>query len=770
MNNNTLKNGYKKSIYISLLIAMIIILPFIIKGHGILNVTDDFNLQQITFGVETNRAIKKGDIFWSWNTDIGSNFIGAYSFYSIGSPFYILTLLFPSKAYPYLVGPFLIFKYVVASVAAFAFIKRFVKEEKYAIIGGILYAFSGFQIANMIFHFHDIVALFPLLLISLEELVLNNKKGYFAIMVAVSLLTNYVFFLGEFIFLAIYALSRLCDEKFREKVDVKKIFIVFLEGVIGVGISCIILLPSVLFTLDNPRIDASITLQNAFVYSENDFLDIVRAFLMPAEIPQLRGTIYPGRYTSTELFLPVFGSVLLFTFMLNKQTKWIKVALSIVGIFIFVPILNSSFNAFNASYYSRWFYMPILLISLASVKVLENKESKYIRGVILNLFIWSIFIVKLFLVQRLGEKVIFNVETFKFNLMVSIVSMVATIVIIKIRNRKIFFNTTIIALVVASSVMGQFYLYRSQEVYPDSKEFNRIYTTSGNYIKFPDGDDYRIDNLACYRNSSVLWGMPSMQSFITTVNGSIFEFYRSFDWDRTSESLSNFTEYGLRPFFSVKYVAKLKEYPNKEKLINYGDVVLPNLKKIDEQGEYEIYESEDYIPIGFTYDKYTTNKDFKMIETSNRHLAFLKAIILDDSQVKKYKDYIDEISLSELMDTNIDSYNVDVNNRKKEASYEFSRDNRGFTSKIKLQKDNLVFFSIPYDKGWTATVNGKAVEIEKVNNGLMAVKAEAGDNEIRFNYMPPGLKLGILTTSLSSIILVVYIIFSKRRSKNIFNK
>lgn len=766
MKEKKLRYGYTKSICISMIIAFLIIIPFIIKGHGIINVSDDFNLQQVPFGVDANRMIKEGNIFWGWNVDLGSSFIGAYSFYSIGSPFYILTLLFPSNFFPYLVGPLMILKYVVASVAAFAFIKRFVKEEKYAIIGGVLYAFSGFQIANMIFHFHDMVALFPLLLISFEELVLNNKKGFFAIMVTVSLLTNYVFFLGEFIFLAIYGLSRLFDEGFRKSITLRKVIEIFFEGTIGVGISCILVLPSVLFTLSNPRLDNAFTLKGAFIYSNREFLDIIRAFLMPAEIPHSRGLIYGLRFTSTELFVPLFGSVLLFTFLTNKQTKWIKVVLIISGIFIFVPILNSSFSAFNSSYYSRWFYMPILFIALATVKVLDNKDTKYLRGIIVTGVVWISFVVMVFMLNRKEGQVIFDNHTFKFNLMSSIISMIATITIIQIRNKKLFFNITIILVVISSVVMGQFYLYKSQQAYPDSKVFNNLYTTSGNYVEFPSGDDYRIDNLACYRNSNILWNKMSIQSFITTVNGSVFEFYNSLGMHRDSETLYNYDTYGLRALLSVKYIVKLKDYPNIAKLSNYGDITLPNLKKVDEQEQYEIYESEDFIPLGFTYDQYTTKAKFNEVDPGSRHLSLLKAIVLDDVQVEKYKNCFNEISLSELSDVNIEKYNIDVENRKKQSSYKFTRDNKGFTSKIKLQKENLVFFSVPYDKGWKATVNGKKVDVENVNNGLMAVKAEAGDNVIRFEYTPGGLKVGGLITSCSIIILIIYMIFSKKKIKN----
>ena len=52
--------------------------------------------------------------------------------------------------------------------------------------------------------------------------------------------------------------------------------------------------------------------------------------------------------------------------------------------------------------------------------------------------------------------------------------------------------------------------------------------------------------------------------------------------------------------------------------------------------------------------------------------------------------------------------------------------NSGFHAEITLKKDNLVFFSVPYDDGFTAYVNGKETEVIRVDEGLMAVLAPAG--------------------------------------------
>ena len=43
------KNNYIKAFLAGLILACVMIVPFIIKGHGIFTMVDDFNYQQIPF-------------------------------------------------------------------------------------------------------------------------------------------------------------------------------------------------------------------------------------------------------------------------------------------------------------------------------------------------------------------------------------------------------------------------------------------------------------------------------------------------------------------------------------------------------------------------------------------------------------------------------------------------------------------------------------------------------------------------------------------------
>ena len=75
----------------------------------------------------------------------------------------------------------------------------------------------------------------------------------------------------------------------------------------------------------------------------------------------------------------------------------------------------------------------------------------------------------------------------------------------------------------------------------------------------------------------------------------------------------------------------------------------------------------------------------------------------------------------------------------------------GFNSKIDVSKDTLVLYTIPYDKGWKAFVDESKVAIEKVDNGLIAIKINKGLNNVKFSYYPRGLKLGLWLSIVSYI-------------------
>ena len=67
-----------------------------------------------------------------------------------------------------------------------------------------------------------------------------------------------------------------------------------------------------------------------------------------------------------------------------------------------------------------------------------------------------------------------------------------------------------------------------------------------------------------------------------------------------------------------------------------------------------------------------------------------------------------------------------------------------------------MFFSVPYDDGFTAYVDGQETEILRVDEGLMAVLCPAGTVTIDFVYQPDGIRLSRTVTPVSYTHLDVY--------------
>ena len=133
-----------RAFLLGLLVASIIFVPFMIYDKGLFLYYGDFNVQQISFYQLVHDTIKSGNIGWSNKTDLGANIIGSYSFYLLGSPFFWLTMIAPSEAVPYFIGPLLILKTACMSCTACTYLKRYTYNKNFAVLGGLLYAFQKF--------------------------------------------------------------------------------------------------------------------------------------------------------------------------------------------------------------------------------------------------------------------------------------------------------------------------------------------------------------------------------------------------------------------------------------------------------------------------------------------------------------------------------------------------------------------------------------------------------------------------------------------------
>ena len=767
---------------IALLVAAAIFVPYMVMSEGYFIFYGDFNVQQIPFYQECHRAIRSGEIFWNWNTDLGANFIGSYSFYLLGSPFFWLTLPFPNSFVPYLMGPLLILKFAFAALTGYMYIRRFTRTPQAARLGGILYAFSGFSVYNIFFnHFHEAIIFFPLLLLSMELLLTENKRGYFALAVFICALSNYFFFFGMVVFSVIYYIVRLCSGaiKFR----FKSFLTLGFESVLGLAMSAILLLPAILAITDNYRVSDFLTGWDAIMYGkEQIYANILQCFFFPPDIPA-RPVFFPNadvKWSSLGGWLPIFSMVGLFTGFKLKKKSWLSRLLGICIFMSLVPILNSAFYAFNSSYYARWFYMPVLMICLMTVILAEDKETdwsfgyKWVFGITLAVSL----VIGLFPQKNSDGTYTFGLYTksddnlyavrFFIAVIIAIMSLVVLGLILKIRKRDIglFFKTALPCVCVVAVIYGNVFIVSGRAHSYNIKDVVIDSLIEGE-VDLGDQSQFRVDTYDCVDNTSMILGLPGINAFHSVVPASVFEFYDFVGVERSVGSRPETDIPALRPLLSVKYLLNRidgKDFIDSET----RETQMPDYSYVKTESGYYIYENENYIPYGFSYDYYMDYDFCEDYTAKNRPALMLKAMLLTDEQIEKYGYMFEGELLRTDVDLSYESTASDSYERAVTSAYSFKTDAKGFTAAVTREKDSLVFFSVPYDEGWSATVNGVQTAVEKVNSGFMAVKVGAGDSVIRFEYTTPGLKTGIIISLISSAVFLIYIIvflITKRNEK-----
>lgn len=769
----------------ALFVAAAVFVPYIIADDGYFMFYGDFNVQQIPFYRHAHELIRSGNIGWDFGTDLGANFIGSYTFYLLGSPFFWLTVPFSNSFVPHLIGPLLILKFACCALTAYWYLDRFVRKKETARLGALLYAFSGFSVYNIFFnHFHEALIVFPLLLLSIELLITENRRGVFALAVCLCAVTNYFFFFGMVVFTVIYWLVRILSGAF--KMTVSRFLSMLFEAVLGLLMSAFILLPAAMAIMGNSRLSEIMLGWGAWLYGkEQIYANVIQCFLFPPDLPA-RPVFFPGadvKWSSLGGWMPIFSLVGVLAWVKVKKGNWLKRIIIILSFMALVPILNSSFYMFNTAYYARWYYMLILMQSLATCMAIEDEEAdwhgafKWITGITLAFVItigfmpqsidedgtvdWGLYV-------KDGDNV-FRDRFFLscFIALISLVILRVLLIHLK-RNIRFFLRGATVCVCIMSVVYASLFVGLGKTHSYDVDKV-MIPLIEGELSLEGDREDYRTDAYECVDNTGMYLGFSCINTFHSIVPSSVTEFYKFVGEERGVASRPTTASYAARSLLSVRYLLDLKDGNNFEE---DGSTKMPGFSYYATQNGYDIYENDNYIPYGFTYDYYITTEECAHYGAENADDMMLKAITLSEEQINKYGTLLVPLSRDYSFDGSYDydkkaiyfDYGTlasDCAARRATAAYDFSVNGSEFTAKIKLDRDNLVFFSIPYDDGWTAYVNGEKAEIEKVNIGFMAVRADEGDCEIRFVYETPGLRYGILISAICVAVLLIYLLFCK---------
>ena len=73
-----------------------------------------------------------------------------------------------------------------------------------------------------------------------------------------------------------------------------------------------------------------------------------------------------------------------------------------------------------------------------------------------------------------------------------------------------------------------------------------------------------------------------------------------------------------------------------------------------------------------------------------------------------------------------------------------------------VKQDTSIFFTIPYDKGWSAYQDGKKIEIKQAQTGFMKVDVPKGKGTITLSFIPNGFIIGAICSFTSLLLFGIY--------------
>ena len=757
-----------KVFLVALLISFCTILPVLIQSGWNLYMVGDYMTQQIPFIKESRRMFLSGTPFWSCNTFLGANYLGSYSFYVYGSPFFWPLVILPERFLGTGLAAMFVLKHGVAAWTAFLFLKKHVRSELYAAAGSFMYAFSFFSMdSTFYYHFLDVIALFPLVLYFTDE-VLDNGKNYLLFLVSlVNALVNYYFYIGTSIFFLIYLIVRVCSsEKYKFKDGFRCLMFYGLGGLA----SAVILLPSALTLLETDKATSSHkNMLLAGVYAIPHIFKIIKGLILPSEgiLSSAVGFNY-AQYCSTTAFLPLFGAFFWITELKGKSKTWSTRLMKICLLITVIPFGNGVFNLFSNMRYTRWWYCLVLILVLVSINVIENLQQseedpkpKYKFAVRLITILTFVFYVllgvakaiwvyvlrcqnKIEVVRIIGRYLSGNsfdkeyiMRDLRYFLAFGVLVVLSYGVLMIMIKKKFIFDPKKVAVTTAVVCLLSYSLYLQNEIYTyraDNRDFvsAQAQTEETSYTS-------RTMNKMSYANYSMIINEPTISTFNSFKSHATSQFCRIAGYEVGSMPTT-------KPFFNTQAI----------------QTVL-NTSKVIEKDKTE-HEAEYYVPFGYTYDYYVIDDGIEFTKNkkeNNRRIELMtKACYVSKENEKKISGLLQKFDENETFDWKKESAE-----RKASACTSFEINSSGFKAVSEGNKERLVYFSIPNDTGWQVKVNGKDTDIVEINGRMIGVIVPPGRADIEADFVPPGLKAGASVSAVVFIGVSAYCLIDWQRKK-----
>lgn len=91
---------------------------------------------------------------------------------------------------------------------------------------------------------------------------------------------------------------------------------------------------------------------------------------------------------------------------------------------------------------------------------------------------------------------------------------------------------------------------------------------------------------------------------------------------------------------------------------------------------------------------------------------------------------------------------------------------------VNASADGVLYTSIPYDEGWSVTIDGQKVNEEdvlKIGDALLGISVTVGEHQIKMHYTPKGLTIGITVSFVGILLCILFLLLYRKGSDKTFS-
>ena len=627
-----------------------------------------------------SEKILSGELpFWSFQFELGMNI---FRLMANHNPFDILVILFGKNNIPYILPYVAMLKLVIAGLFFFGFLRMLRITGHAAIIGSLMFTFSGYMVVNGHWYHYQNYAVFAALMLFLFERWFQNGKWLLFVLALGLACLKTVLQLYQFaFFLIVYGMFRIIMEYGYKRKETILFFIKFaFLYTIGIGIGSFFILPEAFYVASSARgggafVDFSVvdwitrffSTSSPWVYAKTTVFCRFFSNDLLGSWEYFRGHNY---LESPASYIGLIGLIVipsLFTLGKSREKVAFFFILGVCILYFVFPVVRIIGNAFvSPTYKHTIMYISILLVILASYSLnrlfSKTGEEKQV------IFITVSFIAAVLLVWRISFGVLdINViddEVFFRIIIFLIVYGVSFFLLFRLGLKRSMKFIILVIVVIELALFSRTTVGRGirWSLDPEFIKRGEFYFQKGTlraleYIKSIDNGFYRIEGFERSRNAAVVQDCYGTSGYLGFCRPGIVDFHETMRLSRKSPRLASYRD-GLDMRNRLHTLLSVKYY-----LTCNRDTIPPEYVYLKSFGNTHVFMNKYSLPLGFSYKAYIDRPTFNSLPVNIKDAVLIKSFVSDTTylNLKMVDDpRIDNIQKIRLSESMITTYNMRI--------------------------------------------------------------------------------------------------------------